>query len=321
MLLQRQRPNVFSQWNGNNTRWTELGQSFVKYAYLPFDNDNDVSGIDPRTYYWLRGFLDEEKNKGTKSLRLITTWVMNLSEDKLNFGRGDKMPFNANNVDATVVANAIYGLTQSMLYQNTSKPGQLPPWVPYALQQVYGDSVRLLEWALRNNVMVLRPDLALLYYPPTYDFYWFVSRTAFELNSLANSSGVPYDFMKKAQMLLNDATENYLTQQLVALANVTQSDQGYAYWDDFLGDGDTDAAGNLTPSYDDRLFSTAVAVNALLDTWTIRDGPAKRQWKPNVSPVVQNMILGGVTFLNEQTFSGVYIPDNAFFSGSVKGLS
>lgn len=41
---------------------------------------------------------------------------------------------------------------------------------------MYSNIADLLYWAIRNNVPVSRPDIALLYYPSQFDFYWFNSR-------------------------------------------------------------------------------------------------------------------------------------------------
>lgn len=38
------------------------------------------------------------------------------------------------------------------------------------------DTVNLIEYAVKNIIKV-RPDLILVYYPSKYDFYWFVART------------------------------------------------------------------------------------------------------------------------------------------------
>ncbi len=78
--------------------------------------------------------------------------------------------------------------------------------------------------------MLERPDLALLYYPPTFDFYWFASRTVFLLRNTAN---IPYDVMNSVRDALSEAMENEGTK---ALLNMVTYDYGnnWAYWDDFL---------------------------------------------------------------------------------------
>lgn len=41
----------------------------------------------------------------------------------------------------------------------------------------------LLAWAIESNIINIRTDLALTYYPSVYDFYWFVARNVFLLNN------------------------------------------------------------------------------------------------------------------------------------------
>jgi hypothetical protein len=45
-----------------------------------------------------------------------------------------------------------------------------------------------------------RPDLALLYYPPIYDFYWFVARTVFELSAVPDAD-IPFPEMKTSRFV------------------------------------------------------------------------------------------------------------------------
>src|SRR5690606_17188949 len=55
-------------------------------------------------------------------------------------------------------------------------------------------------------------------------------------------------------------------------------DDYYAVWDEFLGNADTDFHNASTPHYDDRLFTTGVAVNALIDSWSFQiDGAESRR--------------------------------------------
>ena len=44
-------------------------------------------------------------------MAIITTWMMRVYEEKSM----TKMPFNANNVDGSVVANMLFGMTKSIL--------------------------------------------------------------------------------------------------------------------------------------------------------------------------------------------------------------
>lgn len=50
-------------------------------------------------------------------------------------------PFNANNVDASVCANSIFGMTMGALTFNDSSK-----WFGSDLQQVYLDTAKLVAW-------------------------------------------------------------------------------------------------------------------------------------------------------------------------------
>ena len=60
---------------------------------------------------------------------------------------------------------------------------------------------------------------------------------------------------------LQMAMETHGTDQILSLVK-TDSLTGTAFWDDFLGNGDDE------PKYEDRVFSTAMAFNSLINTWT-----------------------------------------------------
>ncbi len=48
------------------------------------------------------------------------------------------------------------------------------------------DTTDLLDFVIRQ-VIEVRPDLILMYYPSQYDFYWFVSRIVSLLNRMKNN--------------------------------------------------------------------------------------------------------------------------------------
>jgi hypothetical protein len=77
-----------------------------------------------------------------------------------------RMPFDVNNVDASVNANFLFGLILQM------QGGYQPK--PY-LRTMARDIADFLVYAIEDAVD-RRPDLILMYYPSIYDFYWFVGR-------------------------------------------------------------------------------------------------------------------------------------------------
>lgn len=70
------------------------------------------------------------------------------------------------------------------------------------------------------------------------------------------------------------------------------------------------------------MFTTAMAANALLYSWTIYDPSTEKcHFRNETPPKVQTLISGIINWLTEYTLSGKYKPWNAFFSGSMKGPS
>lgn len=67
------------------------------------------------------------------------------------------MPFNLNNVDVTVSANAIYGMTSASI-ENINDFGTLFLQSD-DLQQIYLNTTKFITWAINSNFSG-RPDLA-----------------------------------------------------------------------------------------------------------------------------------------------------------------
>ncbi len=76
------------------------------------------------------------------------------------------MPFDLNNVDASVNANFLFGLVFQM--RSGYEPGS-------EVRAMMRDIADLLVYTV-DDAIVRRPDLILMYYPSKYDFYWFAAR-------------------------------------------------------------------------------------------------------------------------------------------------
>ncbi len=67
------------------------------------------------------------------------------------------MPFNVNNVDVTVAANAIYGMTSAVVGELGNFAGAFLE--SKDLQQIYLNTTRFVTWTINSNFSG-RPDLA-----------------------------------------------------------------------------------------------------------------------------------------------------------------
>ena len=90
--------------------------------------------------------------------------IQNIEEQRVLQQKKISMPFNLNNVDVTVAANSVYGITSGSIF-NVNNFGDL--FLNNTdLQSIYLNSTKFIGWAVSNNFSS-RPDLAQVYYPST----------------------------------------------------------------------------------------------------------------------------------------------------------
>ena len=219
-------------WLKNNANISAAIAVLKKYAYKPFNKNQDTNSIDPRTYFYIREFLLDITANVTKELSLIPTWVQSSSESRAKYAVHYNMPFNINNVDLTVSTNVIYGLTAVLL----SDMEDTTTWFDEEIQTLYDSTTTLLSWQIAHNFSS-RPDLALTYYPSLFNFYWFTSRI---LNLLDSFDKLPYPVLEVSRDRLSTALRDSATKDIVNRANYVEDS---VYFDEFLGDGDTDIFG------------------------------------------------------------------------------
>ncbi|CAF0992576.1 unnamed protein product [Didymodactylos carnosus] len=314
-MIQNQYPSAYKQWLSSNKNFKKLCNDTVKYAYHPTSSQIDQNTIDPRTYFWLRDFLHDYIEKQKKNPILVTTWIQNITEVRTQAAKGVKMPFNLNNVDVTVSANVLYGITSAILNQVED----FPLYFNNDMQDLYESTGALIAWAIINN-MKDRPDLAQVYYPSTYNFLWYASRTLFILERARREQQKYPVVFDTVYDLLADAYRNHV---LIIFKNTVHiDDDSLYYFEDFLGTNDTNIFDKQTPTGEDRLFSTAQAVNVLLASFTSFNSTIKQlQWiKTSSISDVKVIVDKCVQWLLKNIFSNKYKPYNCFFSGSVKGF-
>lgn len=70
------------------------------------------------------------------------------------------------------------------------------------------------------------------------------------------------------------------------------------------------------------MFSTAQAINILIATWTYQRPDTKAlNWKSNTPDNVKELVQSSVNWLQDNVLGKKFKAFNAFFSGSVKGLT
>ena len=110
-LLQNKYPSLYSRWLKANSNMRKLVDLTLRYAYRPSSQCLDQSTIDPRTYFWMRDFI-----RDNPQAIIATTWAQDISEVRKVAHKGIRMPFNLNNIDVTVDANVVYGITSAIIY-------------------------------------------------------------------------------------------------------------------------------------------------------------------------------------------------------------
>lgn len=230
--------SLYDAWMTSNTDISTAMAALKKYAYRPFSDDFNSRSIDPRTYFYIRDFLSAAGSlPGGGDLSLVTTWVENINETIDNYYKLYRMPFGVNNVDLTVCANVLYGITSAVL-SNMSFP---EVWFDEDVQRIYLNTTSLILYQIAHNFSS-RPDLALTYYPSLFNFYWFTSRTLYLLNSYAGREELPFPVLQEVKdrftaTMCSDATFDILSHATV--------EENYVYFDDFLGVNDTNLFGML----------------------------------------------------------------------------
>lgn len=111
------------------------------------------------------------------------------------------MPFDLNNVDASVNANFLFGLLFQI--KGGFEAGS-------ELRQMMRDIADLLAYVIEDAIH-RRPDLILMYYPSKYDFYWFVGRTLGLLQRMGQLDGdLQYVFDRLSHSMRGKGTAQLL---------------------------------------------------------------------------------------------------------------
>ncbi|KAK3762468.1 hypothetical protein RRG08_009856 [Elysia crispata] len=304
-------PLAWEQWEGYNTNLSSAFDAVKDYSYRPFWGDKDSGSIDPRTYYVFRHFLDDAKAAG-KDVALPTTWTQSQRELSWQRDKGMAMFRNVNNVCLGVTANTVYGITSSILSGLVNVSVLEDP----LLAQIYHNSSALLLHSVANN-MTGRPDLALVYYPSRVQVEWFISRSLAKLEDAAQKGPQPSPLLEFAYKTLKAALRVHVTQRLLEKAQ--EDAQNTVFFEEFLGMGDFSASGAAKKTGEDRIFSTAMALNVLINSWTRLDETKQAlKWVADTPQNVKMTASRATLWLTHNTFGGKYKPGGAFFAGSYK---
>ncbi|XP_041377849.1 uncharacterized protein LOC121390166 isoform X2 [Gigantopelta aegis] len=223
-------PTELSLWKESNTNVTSVFDALKRYAYRPFSANKNINTIDPRTYFYIRHFLLDAHDK-SQDVALVTTWIQDIEEVMATYKKGVAMPFGINNVDVTVSANFLYGVTSSVLC------GLQPTNIldDKQIQQIFLNTTLLIAYEI-NAEFIGRRDLALVYYPSLFELYFFVARTYALLERTAKYSKLPHPALVEVMSILAPVLKGKVTHVILDQAKPLGDDM--VFFDDFLGDGD-----------------------------------------------------------------------------------
>lgn len=296
-------PNLYRNWTDVNRNLNATLQAYLKYSYKPFSNITEEKLIDPRTYYYLRDFLKTKEN--ITDFSLISTWITNLDEDRERFPEVG-MPLHVNNIDLSVNTNSLFGLTHVFLTN--------PELVTPELLRLYSDVTDLVVWAIESEIVLKRPDVTILYYPSIYDFYWFAARVLSFLEKFSEEELKFPELLRTKEKFAKVLREKGV-HHIVNLAK-EEAETQRVFWEDFLGCNDS------YPTGEDRLFSTGLAINMLIDSWTNHTKTSSKiQWRNDTPAQIISFVEKSIKFVKEEILADNYLKENAFFSGSIKGNS
>ncbi|KAL4240066.1 hypothetical protein ACF0H5_000860 [Mactra antiquata] len=123
--------------------------------------------------------------------------------------------------------------------------------------------------------------------------------------------------LKFAYNTLHPVVQKQMTADIIQSTH--RDTTGAMYVDDFLGDKDFDLFNRSENKAEDRIFTTAVSVNALINVWTVWNDESLL-WQSDTPDHIKETISEMVKWINENVLSERYKPWNTFFSGSGKGL-
>uniref|UniRef100_A0A0B7B987 Uncharacterized protein n=1 Tax=Arion vulgaris TaxID=1028688 RepID=A0A0B7B987_9EUPU len=308
--LGKEFPLVRDTWLSYNLNISSAFDALKKYAYRPFSPYPLVNTIDSASYYYLRDFLDDAKFTG-KDVALATVWFANV-EDNITLVRGNFHHTLLNDIDLVTSANIVYGIT------NLISSGLVGPEIlqDKEISQIYQNTSAMIAYLINSN-FTNRPDLSLHLYPSRYLCYFAVARIVSTLDIYQRKGDLPEE-MKLIFSNLKQAMEGEATRFLIA--DVKRDEDASQYFQDFLGNGELTKDNKPIYRAEDRIFTTAMAANALMYTWLSFDTLSRKShWKTGTPKSVKNIVNGCVLWLVKNTLEGKFKPWNALATTQNKG--
>eukprot|EP01132_Coremiostelium_polycephalum_P006677 gene6677-8261_t len=295
----------------------ELAKSMDLVIKTSSIRDADDTSTYQTSYFSIHPFLEDWKSKFSycpeqlQSLTLISVWLYNISSETTTYPYL-AMPTIVNNLDYDVVANVLLGILKVLRTDERNGPVVLTQ----EIRNVFFSTSKLIEWSIKSRIVYERPDASLFYYVTVHPYHHFVTRLIYFLEEFKFEE----NFLKGHQfptildstlVTLKKVAEVDITREIL---NMVQYNGEDIYWESFLGNADT-VNGSRVKYGEDRFFSTALAINSLIDTWTVPYGLGnKRIWKSNTPFQVRSIVKSSIEYLNRNILIDPVRTSGPFFN-------
>ncbi|XP_071949304.1 uncharacterized protein [Antedon mediterranea] len=93
------------------------------------------------------------------------------------------------------------------------------------------------------------------------------------------------------------------------------------FFEEFIGNGDTDLSGQPLKRGEDRLFSTSMVINFYIATWTTQNkATGKLDWAVETPDYVKKIVDGAAEGLNRFILKNTYKTYGEFFPAQSKEM-
>uniref|UniRef100_A0A0B6ZJ42 Uncharacterized protein n=1 Tax=Arion vulgaris TaxID=1028688 RepID=A0A0B6ZJ42_9EUPU len=284
----------------------------------PILNTRGVNQIlNSESYFALKNYLNFALREEKVEVILIPSLLTDNNISKHNDGHiwhnGQLYP-SYNNVNLMTTATTLHALLAA------SVSGLIDFKDDIMLQRIIVSSLRMLTWYM-NNTQEVVTMVTLSQFPSRYQLYWITAKIAFQLNTKQARTTKMFQFAENVvepfvRVLRDKMTFSIL--QSITDDGLGQDGKTRVYIDDFIGIADVDDKGNKQVNGDDRIFSSAMAINALIATWTVQHDNGMLEFvKDSGDPVriainsLANYISGAVSDPSAHNL-------NAFMSDQIK---
>ncbi|EFA83189.1 hypothetical protein PPL_03979 [Heterostelium album PN500] len=305
---------IYKKWEENNQNIKKTIEIITFNSYQPFSKDVKKNVIDSRSYYFVHEFIQDWISNGRKQDDFVLpfTWFVDFPLGT-NPNAFKTIPTTYNSVDLVVVINTFYALSTSLIVHGDSILNQ-------DVERMMRSIIYFFEWGFKSGFVYDRYDVGSVFYPSIYTFSWSISRVVdfLETQSQTLPNHLP-SMLNDSLVLLRDIMMNVGTNQI--LQRMKSDGNGGVYWEDFLGNADT-LQGVKKEYGEDRFYSSALALNVLIDTWTITCGDTvNRRWRDNTPQPVKSAVNNGISYIVENIFDNPTQTFNAFFDMGERGPS